>query len=284
MCDNEHVANASVERDDKIYQQHDIVDGDEKELEIHDPDEVTALADESDSTNEEIVDGESAVADEDNSDDDEVDVFPSGPSRIEQLAKERKRKSVVARIISIVAWTVGICLLLLCFSNLYQQVFNPDGYTGFFGIGEAVVSSNSMEPKLYTNDLIFYRAAQMSEIEVGDTIIYKKSDSMGNTMLIVHQVEEIGNGYVTTKGLNNSVADDPISISAIVGEYMFKVSQAGIILNALQSKWAPAIIILMMLAFLGIRIGIYCLRKKTLIDKMTSNSDTKNALDHFFDI
>jgi signal peptidase I len=201
-----------------------------------------------------------------------------------KFSKKKKIKRIMSKFASIIIWTLGFCLLYLCLSNLYKQLFSPTKHTGFFGVGEAVVVSDSMQPQLYPNDLIFYKAAQISEIEVGDTIIYKRSDSLGNTMLIVRQVEEIGNGYVTTKGLNNSVADDPVSISAIVGEYMFKISQAGVLLNALQSKWAPVIIVLMMFAILGIRIGIYCTRKRSLIEKISSNEDNRVALDHFFDI
>jgi signal peptidase I len=212
------------------------------------------------------------------------EVMTPRTSKIEQLARERKVKSIIARIVSIVGWVVGVCLIVLCLSNIYQRTFNPNGYTGFFGIGEAVVSSDSMQPQLYTNDLIFYKAAHLSEIEKEDVIIYKRTDSRGNEILIVHQVIDIGNGYVTTKGLNNSVADDPVPVSAIVGEYMFKVPQAGILLNALQSRWAPIIVLLFLVAVTALRIGMYCLRKRSLINRISNDTNNRDALNHFFDI
>jgi signal peptidase I len=167
---------------------------------------------------------------------------------------------------------------------LYQQIFNPGGQTGFFGIGEAIVASNSMEPKLCPNDLIFYKETDVNEISVGDTIVYKKTDANGNNMLIVHDVVQIGDGYVTTQGVNNAAPDEAFPISAIVGKYIFKIGKIGAILNLLSTQWAPVVIISTMLMIFAIRIIVYYVHKKRIVADISNNAKTRKALNHFFDI
>ena len=176
-------------------------------------------------------------------------------------------------------------MLLLCASNLYQQFFNPGGYTGFFGIGEAVVASRSMEPMLYENDLIFYHSVESENVKPQDVIVYQKTDgSSGETILIVHEVQQIGDGYVVTKGINNAVEDEAFPTSAIVGKYMFKVNQAGKLLGMLTTAWAPILIILLIVVVFALRILYYIIYKKKTIEKISTNEQTRVAIDHFFEI
>lgn len=198
--------------------------------------------------------------------------------------KQKKRRKVISRIALTIIWTIGLCLMCLCFSNLYQQIFNPNGHTGFFGIGEAIVASNSMEPKLCPNDLIFYQETDVDSISIGDTIVYQKTDADGNNMLIVHDVIQIGDGYVTTQGRNNSAPDESFPVSAVVGKYMFKIGKIGVLLSLLSTKWAPAVIIGTMLVIFIVRIAFYCANKKKIIDDISSNDKNRAAINHFFEI
>lgn len=198
---------------------------------------------------------------------------------------QRQIKRIATNVISIIIWIVGILLLFMCASNLYQQVFNPGGYTGFFGVGEAVVASKSMEPMLYENDLIFYNKVETEGINVGDVVVYKKTNAATDeTILIVHEVQQISDGYCVTKGINNAVEDEAFPTSAIVGRYMFKVSQAGKLLNLLTTIWAPILIILIMMVAFAARIAYYVIHKKKTIEKISINEDTRLAIDHFFEI
>ena len=198
--------------------------------------------------------------------------------------KQKKRRKTVSRIALIIIWTIGLCLMYLCFSNLYQQMFNPNGHVGFFGIGEAIVASNSMEPKLCPNDLIFYKETDVESITVGDTIVYQKTDSDGNNMLIVHDVVQISDGYVTTQGRNNSAPDESFPVSAIVGKYMFKIGKIGAVLTLLSTRWAPAVIIGTMLLIFVVRIVFYCANKKKIIDDISTDDKNRAAINHFFEI
>lgn len=198
---------------------------------------------------------------------------------------QRQIKRITTNVVAVIIWIIGILLLLMCASNLYQQVFNPGGYTGFFGVGEAVVASKSMEPMLYENDLIFYNAVDVEDIDVGDVVVYKKTNAATDeTILIVHEVQQISDGYCVTKGINNAVEDEAFSTSAIVGRYMFKVNQAGKLLGLLTTIWAPILIILIMLVAFAARIVYYMIYKKKTIEKISINEDTRLAIDHFFEI
>ena len=202
-----------------------------------------------------------------------------------KFERQRLIKKIVSTAVTSLVWIVGSLLLLLCASNLYQQFFNPGGYTGFFGIGEAVVASRSMEPMLYENDLIFYHSVESENVKPQDVIVYQKTDgASGETILIVHEVQQIGDGYVITKGINNAVEDEAFPTSAIVGKYMFKVSQAGKLLGMLTTVWAPILIILLSVVVFALRILYYIIYKKKTIEKISTNEQTRVAIDHFFEI
>lgn len=201
-----------------------------------------------------------------------------------QFERQKLTRKIVSKIISFVTWVISLCLLLLCLSNLYQQTCNPSGYTGFFGIGEAVVASNSMEPKLYANDLIFYKELGDNKVGVGDIIVYEKHGANDTSMLIVHQVVEINDDQITTKGLNNTQEDEAFPESDIVGKYMFKIPQIGGILNILSTKWAPLVVAIFLVFVCLTRIFIYCVNRKRIISAISSKKETREAIDYFFDI
>jgi signal peptidase I len=172
----------------------------------------------------------------------------------------------------------------MCCSNLYQHLFSENGYTGFFGIGEAVVASDSMEPKISKNDLIFYKSVDADDISVGDIVVYESTNSLGESMLIVHQVIEIDNGYITTKGIANSVPDSQFPISAVIGKYIFKINNIGGFLNLLSTKWAPLIIVLIVILLFALRIAAYYVKKLILISRIADDAETRKAIAHFFDL
>lgn len=204
-------------------------------------------------------------------------------SQVAKFKRQKKMQAIVSKILMTIVWIVSICLLYLCASNIYQQVFNADGYTGFFGIGEAVVASNSMEPKLYPNDLIFYREVEPYTVTEGDIVVYEKTNVEGSKMLVVHEVIAIGDGYVTTQGVNNAIPDESFPVSAIVGKYMFKIGKIGALLNLLSTSYAPLVIIMIMLLIVAVRVVVFYLNKRRIIAQISTDNDTRAAIKHFFD-
>ena len=102
--------------------------------------------------------------------------------------------------------------------------------------------------------------------------------------VLLHKVEKIDNEYITTKGINNQVPDEPIKSSAVIGKYMFKIGKAGFLLNLLSTKWAPIVIISALLAVFVLRIAMYFVHKKKVIENISPDDRTRDALTHFFDI
>lgn len=215
---------------------------------------------------------------------DVVQLVETEDKKMSKFERDKRRNQLISKIVSGVLWAIGIFFLLLCSNNFYQQICNPAGYTGFFGIGEAVVASNSMEPKLYTNDLIFYKEVSQDKIAVDDIVVYEKINANGESMLIVHQIIELDNGYVITKGLNNAQEDEAFPISAIVGKYIFKISKIGVIANVLSTKWAPLVVISFLVMVFVLRIAIYYINKKRIVCAISSNQNTRKAIEYFFDI
>lgn len=203
-------------------------------------------------------------------------------SNREKFENKKKTQQLIGKIVSGCLWTVGIFLLLLCCSNLYQQMFNAANYTGFFGIGNAIVVSNSMEPNINVNDLVFYHNTNIENITNGDVVVYKSKRPNEEERLIVHRVIDIADGYVTTQGDNNATPDAAIEYENIVGKYMFKIGGIGAFFSLMSTKWAPLIAVAIIWIIIVARIAVYFVHKKKIIEAITTDEGNREALDHFF--
>lgn len=201
---------------------------------------------------------------------------------IKKFETKQKVQKTIAKIASGCLWAVGIVLLILCCSNLYQQMFNAENYTGFFGIGNAIVVSNSMEPNIAVNDLVFYQNTDIENIANGDVIVYKSKRPAEEERLIVHRVIDIADGYITTQGDNNATPDAAIEYENVVGKYMFKIGKIGAFFALMSTKWAPLVAVVIIWLVIIARIAVYFVHKKKTIAEITTNEGNREALDHFF--
>lgn len=115
-----------------------------------------------------------------------------------------------------------------------------------FGIGSAVVMSGSMEPTLSVNDLVYIKEAD--EYIVGDVVVYQSGKD-----LIIHEIIEINDDIVTTKGEANNTPDEPIDIKYIKGRMVLAIPRVGILVKFVKSL--PGTIILLTVAVILIELS-----------------------------
>ncbi len=65
------------------------------------------------------------------------------------------------------------------------------------------IQSGSMAPSINVGDLVILNRAQSGAIQPGDVIYFTNSDDLE----VVHRVEEINNGCITTRGDANNAPD-----------------------------------------------------------------------------
>lgn len=68
------------------------------------------------------------------------------------------------------------------------------------------VTGGSMEPRLYQGDAIVVTKVALSELELGDMIVFTDDGE-----LITHEVTQIGEDYVIAKGTVNDLTDKPVT-------------------------------------------------------------------------
>lgn len=144
-------------------------------------------------------------------------------------------KNVFNSFLNAVIWVVIVLLLFLVGSGLYQHFFNQEKYTGFLGIGYAVVVSGSMEPNIHVNDMILYQRKAQEDYEVGDPIVYAREKGGDESMLITHRIISIDGDTLVTQGDANSVADDPIEFSDVVGRVVWRIPKIGIAVDFVKT-------------------------------------------------
>jgi signal peptidase len=105
-------------------------------------------------------------------------------------------------------------LIVLIIGLLFALYFWLGGYH------LSVVCSGSMNPLLLVNDLVIIR--ESDDINVGDVVVYEKDGDE-----IIHRVINMDGDILTTKGDANTVADDPIEISAVKGKLVTLIPAVG---------------------------------------------------------
>ena len=110
-----------------------------------------------------------------------------------------------------------------------------------FGCENLAVLSGSMEPKISVGSMVIVQEVDPNDLEVGDIITYKISD----TTLVTHRIVSIDQDaqQIVTKGDANDVIDgEPVSFSNVVGKLFISIPFLGYISIYMQGKAGIAII------------------------------------------
>ena len=133
-------------------------------------------------------------------------------NRTEAAAKFRKKRNY-----SSVSWTATTLIILVFLW----------GTSGLMGIKPSVVASGSMRPALEVGDMAIATNVNPDAIRIGDIIQYVR-----NGEIIIHRVIEIrdgGNGVklFITQGDANSVPDEPVPQTSVVGKTILVIPKIG---------------------------------------------------------
>lgn len=98
---------------------------------------------------------------------------------------------------------VGICVALIGI-QLISLPFNDWNFKkmNYFGANIHIVASNSMIPEFKAGDIAITYKTDFDKLEVGDVITY-----LDDNKIIIHRIVEINDGFIKTKGDNNSTED-----------------------------------------------------------------------------
>lgn len=118
--------------------------------------------------------------------------------------KFKKIINIISNVFLVIALTIAI---LFGVSTVAADKPNVLGYRCLW------VASGSMEPTIDTEQFIFGKVTDGSDIQVGDIVGYKRIDELtGVKAIIVHRVieiyEENGTIYYVFKGDNNETQDE----------------------------------------------------------------------------
>lgn len=150
---------------------------------------------------------------------------------------------------------VTVILVILLAYNIYNfimiKVLKHDVAT-VNGYAMLEVVSGSMKPTINVGDMIIINTKDKNYKE-NDIITYYDK----NHNLITHRIIKINDTEIVTKGDNNNTEDEAIYSKEIIGKYVTKLANLGIILSSLKSPFT-----MIMILIIGILICIL-----TSIDK-----------------
>ena len=195
--------------------------------------------------------------------------------KLSDFEKSSKHLYKLGKFISICICIIIVFFLIFNVSLIITSYIKPGETPNFFGIKSFTIVSESMEPKINKQDVIFIKEVDKDELEVGDIISFKTGEII-NTHRIVKIEEQNGEEVYITKGDNNKKEDRGyVKLNDIEGKYLFKIPRFGIIVEILKSK-----ITLVILLVILVLISYYqvVLTKRKLKRKEERYEYNKNLL------
>lgn len=162
----------------------------------------------------------------------------------------------------------SLFLILVELGNSYEV-------PGFLNIDIYTVVSDSMSPKLKTNDIIIVKKGyNNNEFKVGNIITFKRKDGE----IITHRISKIissnlQNAY-KTKGDNNDTEDeDTVLYNDIIGKVIYVMPRLGNLIKVLKNKvfFASCIILLVLITYYDMRIKKRKQERKLVREKYEKN-------------
>ena len=184
--------------------------------------------------------------------------------KLSDFDKSSKNLYRIGKILSTVMCIIILCLFVFNITLMIESYINPNELPSFLGVKSFVIVSESMEPTIMTNDLIFITNTSKENLEVGDIISFKTGDYI-NTHRIVRIEEKNGEEVYITKGDNNNSEDrTPVKLQDIEGKYLFRLPGFGKITEILKSKVTLVILLvfLVIISCYEVRISKRKLKRK----------------------
>ena len=168
--------------------------------------------------------------------------------KLSDFDKSSKNLYRLGKILSTIICIIILFLIIFNVTLIIESYINPNELPSFLGIKSFIIVSESMEPTIMTDDVIFIVDTSKENLKVGDVISFKTGDYI-NTHRIVRIEERNGEDVYITKGDNNKLDDrTPVKFQDIEGKYLFRLPRFGKVMKILKSK----VTLLVLLIFLVI--------------------------------
>lgn len=138
----------------------------------------------------------------------------------------KKKIKIATTILTGILLTLSVILLVTAvISRLNNKTPSVFGYTFHY------VVSRSMEPEIMVGDMIIAKKADISEVEVGDYVVFVSPDPELRGIIIIHEAIAINDGQggrsITTSGIKEGLSPDTYPVTQIIGIYQVKSSFIG---------------------------------------------------------
>ena len=193
----------------------------------------------------------------------------------------KKRTSVVHRICTFVGSLFCFILIPLLLINcilMIKSFSNKNEVPDIGGIFPMVILTDSMNPQLFSGDLIICRKTDAGEIKTGDVICFYDPEGNGTTT-VTHRVtemitEEDGSLAWKTKGdANNTEDEEPVRRENLAGVYCLRLPGLGNTAMFMQSTQGMVICVVCPLLLMAV-YDLICRR----IEEREKKKDTEALL------
>lgn len=133
-----------------------------------------------------------------------------------------ERKWTGKRIVGVILNVILVCMVLYIGATLCLRLSTGNSHASLFGFTTHVVISESMEPNINKNDIIFVK--KQKTYAIGDVVTYIDADGRS----ITHRIIAIDISGYTLKGDDNSYSDPGIiSADQIIGKVIAMIPHDG---------------------------------------------------------
>ena len=205
--------------------------------------------------------------------------------KLSDFDKSSRHLYKLGKILSTIICIIILFLIIFNVTLMVESYINPNELPSFLGIKSFVIVSESMEPTIMTEDVIFITNTSRESLEVGDIISFRIGDYI-NTHRIIRIEQQNGEEVYITKGDNNNAEDrTPVKFEDIEGKYLFRLPGFGRITDILKSKVTLVILLvfLVIISYYEVRISRRKLKRKEerfefnkkLVDQVKSDKNNK---------
>lgn len=135
-------------------------------------------------------------------------------------------------------------MIILILMVVYQSFKDPSEPASIFGYQPLTVLSNSMNPIFKSGDMLFVKKVDPKEIKTDDVITFREPAGKLITHRVIEVIDNSGEIGFVTKGDNNNVKDgELVEEQSLLGKQVFKIPNAGYIVNFIKSPMGLVLII-----------------------------------------